>query len=110
MSVRIKLRLPVPEGRPGDVVEVSNERAEALVDRRYATYVSGGDSQPTPDPTPAVDVVEAETADTGAAPVVDLPAQSDNKAAWEAAAAALGIDVTDYTKNQIIKAVTEATS
>lgn len=108
MSVKIKLRLPVPEGRPGDVVEVSSQRAEALVDRRYATFVSVGS---VPDPTPVVTAdVEAVTTDTGASPVTELPASTDNKAAWEAAAASLGIDTDGYTKAQIIEAVTEATS
>jgi hypothetical protein len=109
MSVKIKLRLPVPEGKPGDVVEVSNQRATALVDRRYAIYVSGGETSPDPVTAPEPEYV-AETTGTGPAPVIDLPGPGDNKETWLEAAAALGIDTEGMTKIQVVKAVTEATS
>lgn len=113
MSVTIKLRLPVPEGRPGDVVQVSNQRAEVLVDRKYAIYVSGGKP---PAATVAAEPADtqAATVDTGATPITDLPAVGDLKAEWVKAAEALGIDTqredgSDKSKDELIEAVTEAT-
>ena len=105
MSVKVKLRLPVPEGRQGDVVELSQERAATLVDRRYATYVSGGSTAPEPE-------VEAEptyTEESGSAPVVELPALNDKKADWVAVAGSLGIETDGLTKDEIIEVVTEVT-
>ena len=102
MSVTVKLRLPVPEGKQGDVVELSQERAAALVDRRYATYVSGGSTAPDPDPEP-------ESAQESApAPVTELPSVADKKAEWVAAADALGIDTEGLTKEEVIEVVLDA--
>ena len=110
MSVKIKLRLPVPEGRPGDVVEVSNERAAALIDRRYAIHVSGGgDTAPSSYVEPAVAEDVAVETDSAVAPVTELPTVADKKEVWEAAAASLGINTDNMTKVEIIEAVGEAT-
>lgn len=100
MSVTVKLHLPVPEGKPGDVVELSQERAAALVDRRYASYVSGGSTAPEP--------VVYEPVESASAPVTDLPATSDRKALWVDAAAALGIETDGLTKEEIIEVVLDA--
>lgn len=108
MPVTVKLHLPVPEGRPGDVVELSQERAAALVDRRYATYVSGGSTAPEPE-AEAEATPEPVVQDSAPAPVVDLPAPYDKKAEWVAAAAALGIETDGLTKDEIIEVVLDAT-
>lgn len=105
MSVTVKLHLPVPEGKPGDVVELSDERAAVLVDRRYATYVSGGSTAPEPEAP-----VEEPVEDSGSAPVTELPAVADKKADWVAAADALGLNTEGLTKEQVIEVVTEATA
>lgn len=111
MSVTIKLRLPVPEGRPGDVVQVSNERAAVLVDRRYAIHVSGGDVSPDY-VADATEVAEVTAEETGAssAPETELPAVSDLKAEWVKAAESLGIDLqredgSDKSKDELIEEV-----
>jgi hypothetical protein len=105
MSVTVKLHLPVPEGKPGDEVELSQERAAALVDRRYATYVSGGSTAPEPVTEPDV----YEPVESASAPVTDLPAVSDKKAEWVAAADALGLDTEGLTKDEVIEVVLDAT-
>lgn len=105
MSVKVRLRLPVPEGKPGDVVELSQERAATLVDRRYATFVSGGSSAPEP----AAPAEEPAGESTAGAPVVELPGLNDKKADWVAAAGALGIETEGLTKEEIIEVVTEVT-
>jgi hypothetical protein len=102
MSVTVKLHLPVPEGKPGDVVELSEARATALVDRRYASYVSGGSA--APEPAASQPVVE----DSASAPVTDLPTVADKKAEWVAAADSLGINTEGFTKDEVIEAVLDA--
>lgn len=115
MSVTVKLRLPVPEGKPGAVVTLSDERAAILVDRRYATYVSSEPGVPVADMTPAAEPIEPPDPVAAApAPSTELPNHSDRKEEWVAVAEALGIDLqredgSDKTKDELIAEVEEAT-
>ena len=110
-KVKILLRLPVPEGRIGDVVVVSEARAKILVDSRYATFIElvGADTaaavETDPEPEPESASAPAETA-PAAGPQVELPAKSAHKSEWVAVAEALGID-TDQNKEELIAAVTD---
>lgn len=105
MPVTVKLHLPVPEGKPGDVVELSQERAAALVDRRYATYVSGGSTAPEP---AAEEYPEPAVQESGSAPLIDLPAEYDVKSKWVDVAKTLGIETEGLTKDEIIEVVKDA--
>jgi hypothetical protein len=54
---KVTLRLHSPEGRVGETVEVSDERAEFLTSRRYASYadeavITQGPAQVTTDEDP----------------------------------------------------------
>jgi hypothetical protein len=95
--IKVLLRLPVPEGRTGDSVVVSESRAQVLVDSGYAKYLEHVDSnQPEP-------VTETEASTD--APDVDLPATNAPKAEWVATAEALGLETEDQTKVQLQAAV-----
>lgn len=90
----IKLRLRVPDGKPGDIIDVDDDRAEALVAANYAVYA---------DPEP----------ESAAEP--DLPSVSDVKDVWVEAAGRYGVDINDAegkpkNKDVLIDEVTEAAS
>lgn len=99
MSTHVQIRLPIPEGRPGETVKVSDHRAAALVRNGYAVVV-GVQTGP--------EVVLEGVATGVAPPVVELPDEKALKAEWEEAAGALGIDVEGKTKAEIIAEVEAA--
>ena len=85
-KVTVLLRLPVPEGRIGDVVTVSSARAQMLVDSKYATFVSLADDADDEAPASSSDEPtdtseEQPPAPVGAdGPATELPAKSAAKA------------------------------
>lgn len=105
--IKVLLRLPVPEGRYGDTVVVSEARARVLIDAGYARFlehVGGTDNTvyTAPNETATTATATVVAADS---PAVDLPAKSANKDEWVAVAHTLGIDTEDKTKDQLIEAV-----
>lgn len=109
MGIKVKLRLPVPEGKPGAIVELSEERAQILVDRKYAVY-AGSEAAVTAEATPPP---SAAAISKQATPDTELPNHSDNKPIWEEAARSLSIslereDGTAKTKDELIAEVEAA--
>lgn len=100
--INVRIRLHLPEGKIGDVIAVSTERAEALVNGRYATYADE-------DETPVAIISEGPAPVAPApGPQVDLPAVSDVKQKWIDVAESLGIDTEGMNKTEVVDAVTEA--
>jgi hypothetical protein len=110
--VYVKVRLHIPGARVGDVIGVSEERAQKLVNARYASYTDeqaeqGAATVAVLQPTA---LAYASTVDS---PVTELPNVSDLKAAWITAAEAIGVDVaredgSAKNKEELVADVTAA--
>ena len=98
--MKIVVRLPIPEGNPGDTVDVSGHRADALVEGNYARYAEE-ESYAT---APAEKAPEAPAQeDSGEGIVTELPSTDDLKSDWVRAAKSLGIETKDKTKAELVK-------
>jgi hypothetical protein len=97
--VNIKVRLHLPEARVGEVIAVSPERADRLVNAKYAVFTDEKATKEIADPAPASSASGALTT-----PITELPPQSALKAEWEAVAQSLGISLEDDEGNALTKA------
>jgi hypothetical protein len=97
-QVSIRLRLHYPGHRVGDVIKMDAEKADKLVNAKYATYE---DEQPA-----AVEYERVEPDEV--VPAVDLPAEYAVKAEWVKVADNLGIETDTLTKAEIIEVVKDA--
>jgi hypothetical protein len=102
-QVSILVRLHLPGAKVGDVITVDRDRADRLVNARYATYT---DEKPTADYVDEPTVIPPTTA--AGPPVTDLPADSAVKAEWVAVAETIGVETEGRTKADIVEDVKAA--
>ncbi len=103
MSTKVQIRLPIPEGKPGEEVTVSDHRADALIRNGYATSL-GKVEKKVVEEAPHEGYAVGELQRTPGV-VYELPDEKALKAEWIEVAESLGIETEEKTKAELIAEV-----